>query len=595
MGSKLIKHKMNETSKANLRRVRDVSFIERYFKGHGIDVGGGVDCLGAHISSFPGIASVRNWDIQDGDAQFLHSIPDGAYDFVYSSHCLEHMHDPAVALGNWIRVLRPGGFLIVTVPDEDMYEGGVWPSRYNDDHKWSFTTCKQKNLNSRLPKSINVIDLIGSFALDIDCERIEKIINGYDQNLLGQDQTLGLAECAIEFICRKRTPSAGEVWQLAGVYESEGLYQQAIELYVRTIKMAPTNFDAYNHLANLLTRLGKTKEAEEVWDECVRNLPRVHSAHMYRALYLMSIGSYDRGFKYRDPLVEDQRRTAVTPPTSYPRWRGEGLQDKSIVLWTEFGLGDEIMFLRFVDIFKAQYGAKLVSVVCQQPLLNLFKTVPSIDCVVVTDDVSALPLHDYWVFPHSVPVFHSLETHGVPSAPPPFIVQGGRSQVKGYSPKGGLRVLTVGLVYKGSPAHENDRLRSITDLSALQGLFEIPGIDWVVLQKDVGADFDLMPASNRIAFVGSRLTNFLETAEICQELDLIISVDTSVAHLAGSLKIPVWLLLPTYCDWRWGVSGARTAWYSSMQIFRQEQTGDWHAVLQEVAKSLRALVLSRQN
>jgi len=118
---------MHETSKALLRRLHDSRYATRYFVGHGLDIGAGPDMLAQYAEQFPLMRSCRAWDLQDGDAQLLSTIPDESLDFAHSSHCLEHMRDPREALNHWLRILKPRGHLVVTVPDEDLYEQGGIP------------------------------------------------------------------------------------------------------------------------------------------------------------------------------------------------------------------------------------------------------------------------------------------------------------------------------------------------------------------------------------------------------------------------------------------------------------------------------------
>lgn len=195
---------MYEQSKAAKRRYRDGDFLTRYFIGAGIDVGAGPDSLQRYRHLFPAVRSVRDWDLVDGDAQLLSSVPPDSFDFLHSSHCLEHMRDPVEALSNWIRVVKPEGYLVITVPDEDMYEQGVFPSRFNPDHKWTFSIYKGKSWSE---KSVNVLDLVMKMVTQVEVERIYLVREFFDDNLRGQDQTLlPNAECAIEFILRKRLP-----------------------------------------------------------------------------------------------------------------------------------------------------------------------------------------------------------------------------------------------------------------------------------------------------------------------------------------------------------------------------------------------------
>ena len=577
---------MNETSKANLRRYQNPAFSSRYFVGNGIDIGGGLDCLAAHIPQFPQIISVRNWDLEDGDAQYLHGLSDDSFDFVYSSHCLEHMQNPVVALENWLRVLKPGGYLIVSIPDEDMYEHGVWPSQFNSDHKWTFTLYKAYQ---QTPRSINLIELVKEFSIGIECEQIIRITEGYIKDLPGVDQTLGAAECAIEFIWQKQKPKAAQAMLIADQLERQGQTQRALDTYEDIIKIAPLEFNAYNRLAALLVSEGYAAKAEKVWNACLHNMPELYIARIFHALFLISIGRYDEGFRLRDALVPDGRRTPTPPPTTYPKWRGEELRHKTIVIWTEFGFGDEIMFARFASVFKNYYGAAKVSIVCQAPLLALFKTLLDIDLVLSEEMIDQLPEHDYWVFPHSIPVHYSLEENPIPAPIPYFQVPKiALDNIEGWLPPKNAARIRVGLVSKGSPTHENDELRSVASLDQFQELFQIPGIDWVDLQKDSHSGFSQinLPKNISVVHLGGRLTDFMQTGAICSQLDLVICVDTSIAHLAGALNVPVWLMLPTFADWRWGVCTSSSPWYPSVQIFRQKQIGDWTNVIWDIRLGL---------
>ena len=194
---------MQETSKALIRRLHDVRYANRYFVGSGIDIGAGDDPLSKYTQQFPLMTSLRAWDLPDGDAQTLSTVADNTYDFVHSSHCLEHMRDPYEAFTNWIRVVRPGGHIVVTVPEEDMYEQGVWPSTYNGDHKTSWTIGKTESWS---PVSVNLMAFLFAYLDQIEVVRIEKVDATYMYEVPRIDQTaFGISECAVEFVVRKRT------------------------------------------------------------------------------------------------------------------------------------------------------------------------------------------------------------------------------------------------------------------------------------------------------------------------------------------------------------------------------------------------------
>jgi SAM-dependent methyltransferase len=191
------------TSISMQRRLFDARFATRWFVGNGLDVGGGLDPLLMFHELFPRITNVVTYDQAQGDAQLLDNVEDNSFDFLYSSHCLEHVHDPYEALGNWIRIVKSGGHLVIAVPDEDLYEQGVWPSRFNSDHKSSWTIDKETSWS---PVSVNMLDLVRHVRAKARAIRIEQIDHGYRQQLRAYaiDQTrTPLTEAAIEVVLRK--------------------------------------------------------------------------------------------------------------------------------------------------------------------------------------------------------------------------------------------------------------------------------------------------------------------------------------------------------------------------------------------------------
>ena len=193
---------MNECSKAVARRLHSAGFATHYFVGDGLDVGSGPDPLARYAPLFPLVRSVTPFDLPDGDAQDLARFPDDRFDFLHSSHCLEHVRDPSAALRHWVRVVRPGGHVVVLVPDEDLYEQGVWPSTYNPDHKHTFTVCKPRSWS---PASVNLTDLLTAVADVAEALKVELLHQTYLPVRGRVDQTRNpVGECAIEFILRKR-------------------------------------------------------------------------------------------------------------------------------------------------------------------------------------------------------------------------------------------------------------------------------------------------------------------------------------------------------------------------------------------------------
>ncbi len=195
---------MKECSKSIARRLADSRFARRYFVGDGVDIGGKPDPLALYAEFFPLMGSVRVWDLEDGDAQVMAGVADGHFDFVHSSHCLEHLNDARAGLATWLRVLRPGGHLIVTVPDEDLYEQGQFPSTFNLGHLWTFTIHKTRSWSA---KSINLLDLVRELGPEAEVVKLERLDSTYRYDLPRFDQTTTpVGECGIELIIRRALP-----------------------------------------------------------------------------------------------------------------------------------------------------------------------------------------------------------------------------------------------------------------------------------------------------------------------------------------------------------------------------------------------------
>ncbi|MRS15469.1 methyltransferase domain-containing protein [Enterobacteriaceae bacterium RIT691] len=183
------------------RRMMDARFSARWLVGFGLDIGGGPDSIGIYRSLFPLMNKVTVYDTPQGDAQYLDNVSDNSFDFVYSAHCLEHVVDPAIAINHWMRVLKPNGHLVITVPDEDMYEQNVWPSTFNSDHKHTFTISKS---DSWSPVSINVLNLINQIEAKHSVQKIELLNHSYLAGLPRFDQTrTPFAESGIEVVIKK--------------------------------------------------------------------------------------------------------------------------------------------------------------------------------------------------------------------------------------------------------------------------------------------------------------------------------------------------------------------------------------------------------
>jgi SAM-dependent methyltransferase len=188
-----------ETSKAYRRRFSREPIYSEIFVGDGIDIGGGNDPF--RLEWFPEVRSVRNFDLQDGDAQNVGRHIGEQFDFVYSSNCLEHLERPMEALEGWWQLVKRGGHMVLIVPDEDLYEQGVWPSRWNGGHRWTFTIWKGRSWS---PVSVNLVELWQRME-GARLVHLRMANSGYDETLVGRDQTVPTdgAEAFIEMVLRK--------------------------------------------------------------------------------------------------------------------------------------------------------------------------------------------------------------------------------------------------------------------------------------------------------------------------------------------------------------------------------------------------------
>lgn len=188
-----------EQSKSAKRRFNDGSFHNKFFVGRGVDIGAGADSLALYLHVFRGLEKVDSWDTPQGDAMMMAKIEDNYYDFVHSSHCLEHMVDPVIALRNWVRITKPGGYLVITVPEEEMYEHGKWPSRFNGDHKWSFSIHRTRY---NMPKAVSVMEMLLDVP-NVSVNRIQLVDDFYNPKDASDQTRTITTECSIEIILQK--------------------------------------------------------------------------------------------------------------------------------------------------------------------------------------------------------------------------------------------------------------------------------------------------------------------------------------------------------------------------------------------------------
>ncbi len=379
-----------------------------------------------------------------------------------------------------------------------------------------------------------------------------------------------------------RPDSAAALNNLGSVFEDQGKLEEAVIHFRRAIALLPTYVEAHNNLGNVLRKQAKYAEARRSYDQALALRPGYVEALWNRSLLELLLGNYPQGWQE----YEVRSRRSINRPRAFPQalWRGEPLDGARILLHSEQGLGDTLQFLRYVPLVQAAGGTVLLYVPpCLQRLAAPLLSDPTSDLAVTAE---CLPPFDLQCPLMSLPLAFQTTVHSIPAEVPYLTVPDDalRRAEDFHWPSEGLR---VGLVWSGNPQHANDRFRSIR-LETLAPLLSLEGIHFFSLQVDVSAGvLESLPA--RVTDLRPFITDMADTAALVSHLDLVITVDTAMAHLAGALAQPTWVLLSFGPDWRWLTDREDSPWYPTMRLFRQPQFGDWEPVLQRVRVELSAL------
>lgn len=437
--------------------------------------------------------------------------------------------------------------------------------------------------------------------------------------VVGEQERLDEAKACYEQVLKLRPDLPEAHHNLGNVLREQGQHDRALACFAEALRLRPDYAKAFINRGIALVALGRLDEAIRDLDAGVRlepNLADAHTslgaalsvvqrfdealAHYERALELnpnhaetawnqsliwLLQGDYARGW----PAYEWRwrcKRTTVMPTFAQPRWDGSPLDGRTILLYGEQGLGDVLHFVRYAPLLKAR-GARVI-VQCQNALLKLLARTPGIDQLVGWGHPP--PAYDVYVPMMSVPaLFHTtLET--IPADipyifPDPDLVAHWRRHL---APVRGFR---VGIAWQGSPRHAWDRHRSVS-LEQFEPLARIPGVQLISLQKGPGSE-QLRALGGRFPVVslGDLLDEvsgpFQDTAAVLANLDLVIAVDSAIAHLAGGMGVPAWVALAYTPDWRWLLGREDSLWYPTLRLFRQTRLGDWPGLFQQMAGELQ--------
>jgi hypothetical protein len=355
--------------------------------------------------------------------------------------------------------------------------------------------------------------------------------------------------------------------------------------YRQSLAHQPDAAGTHSNLGVLLTDLRREAEAEACFRQALALQPDFARAQMNLGQLLLAHGRFAEGWPLHEGRLAEHAGTASGPDpiaaAGLRHWQGESLLGKSIVVLPEQGLGDEIQFCRYLPWLKAR-GAARVTLVCRPSQTALMQTLAGPDAVISqADALPRLAGHDYWTVLLSLPLRAGTTPDTIPADVP--YLHPDPARLARLAPLLAGDGLKVGLVWRGNPLHSNDAERSLPGLDALAPLWTIPGVRFFSLQKDAGT----LPPGLPLTDLAPAIGDFADSAALIRQLDLLISIDSAPAHLAGALGVPCWLLLPAWkADWRWQHERYDSPWYPGMRLFRQTQRGDWSGTVSRMADAL---------
>jgi tetratricopeptide (TPR) repeat protein len=360
------------------------------------------------------------------------------------------------------------------------------------------------------------------------------------------------------------------------------IFEQAARTFREIILLEPDHLQALNNLGKVNHDWGRPDQARLYYDRCVDLQPGYAAARFNRAVLLLALEDYEMGWQEYEWRFRRSCSAAVYPHRlPSPRWQGENFHGRRLLVHCEQGMGDVLQFIRYLPMVKQKGGTLILEV--HEPLLPLLKNQSGIDEIVgFNPGLPPAVRHDLHVPLLSLPkVFHTA-AGSIPNTLPYIEVHGDRACP---GPEGLRRDrINIGLVW-GASALDPRRNVPIANCSAW---FRDPRFRFVSLQVGELSDqiHELKDTVAPITLLGKYLRNFQDTADAMADLDLVISVDTAAAHLAGAMGKPLWVLLPYTADWRWPLHRTNCPWYPQAKIFRQSKPGDWDGVIEQVSLAL---------
>ncbi len=378
---------------------------------------------------------------------------------------------------------------------------------------------------------------------------------------------------------------AGTYNNLGLTLQAQGRLREAAAAFEKALSLKPSYADAYSNLGTVLKAQGLLEHALLQYEKAISLVPDFADAHFNKSIILLLTGRFNEGWtEYEWRLSMRGRHPRFF---AQPRWDGTPLGEKTILVYDEQGYGDTFQFIRYLPLVKAK-GGYIIFECHKEYYHNLLCGQKCIDKIIEWSQKPSVQF-DVHIPLASLPKIFGTELSTIPADVPyisitPELV--GKWKVRMNSDS----YFKIGIVWAGSTGHKEDCARSCS-LADFTYLTTVKKISLYSLQKGSRAEQSLNPPEGmNIVDLHNELNDFTDTAAVIENLDLIISVDTAVAHLAGALAKPVWTLLPYVPDWRWLLEREDSPWYPTMRLFRQPEPGNWKAVMERVAGELSKLV-----
>ncbi len=374
---------------------------------------------------------------------------------------------------------------------------------------------------------------------------------------------------------------------LGNDYRSKDQYDLALKSYGQAFLEDPNNIHAWNNYGNVLREIGEPLRAIPFLEHAVALNPDFVTAHFNLAIAHLLSGNYKPGWEKYEWRWRYEHLDGTLPQLDKPQWDGQSLEGKTLLIISEQGYGDCIQFFRFVNHVKTTNTK--IKFLTMPGLVTLFQDHPALE--VVTNDYDLLGDYDYWVPIMSLPKILSITLENLPYNSK-YIYTALSNTNKWRDVLGPKKGLRIGICYSGRRDNWVNRYKGVPLEFFTLLTKKFPEAEWINLQVEPVDNEERILKDNHVRCFDGGIQNWYDTAGLIHNLDIVVSIDTSVAHLAGAMGVPTFIPLTKFAvDWRWGIKSNLTPWYPTVRLFRQKEFGNWSEVFNDIEKYIKMFKL----